>query len=159
MIWGWDYNPEFSIIPWIKKWLDEYRRISGIDISGGTYPYAWGNDLWTLYTASETPSAWATVYTYDYGTSTYTSAGTMSEYIPNVLDKEEFIWIPKRWHYVLVEWLKYWMYGNMWVNFETARANSRSFYDSEKYKALQNIVDRGQEADTAYIPDLNFLNY
>lgn len=159
MIWGWDYNPEFSIIPWIKKWLDEYRRFSGVDISAGTYPYAWASDLWTLYTASETPSAWATVYTYDYGTSTYTSAGTVSEYIPNVLDREEFIWIPRRWHYVLVEWLKYWMYWNMWVNFEAARANSRAFYDSEKNKAIQNIVDRWQLADTAYFPDLNFLNY
>jgi hypothetical protein len=51
------------------------------------------------------------------------------------------------------------MYGNMWVNFETARNNSRAFYDSEKIKAIQNIVDRWQLADTAYFPDLNFLNY
>ena len=51
------------------------------------------------------------------------------------------------------------MYGNMWVNFETARTNSRAFYDSEKDKALQNIMDRWQLADTAYFPDLNYLNY
>ena len=51
------------------------------------------------------------------------------------------------------------MYWNMWVNFETARGNSRAFYDSEKNKALQNIMDRGQEADEPYYPDLNFLNY
>jgi hypothetical protein len=51
------------------------------------------------------------------------------------------------------------MYGNMWVNFETARNNSRTFYDNEKIKAIQNIVDRWQLADTAYFPDLNFLNY
>ena len=74
-------------------------------------------------------------------------------------DDEEGIRIPKRWHYVLVEWLKYRMYGNMWVNFETARANSRSFYDSEKYKALQNIVDRGQLADTPDDPDLDSFIY
>jgi hypothetical protein len=38
--------------------------------------------------------------------------------------------------------MKYWMYGNMGVNFETPRMNSRNFYDSEKMKAIQNIVDR-----------------
>lgn len=74
-------------------------------------------------------------------------------------DTESEIWIPARWHYILVEWMKYWMYWNMWVNFEAARTNSRAFYDSEKDKAIQNIVDRWQLADTAYFPDLNFLNY
>lgn len=72
-------------------------------------------------------------------------------------DLETNIWIPSRWHYILVEWLKYRMYGNMWVNFETARANARAFYDNEKYKALQNIVDRWQEADTADEPNLDHL--
>ena len=74
-------------------------------------------------------------------------------------DLESDIWIPARWHYVLVEWMKYRMYGNMWVNFETPRANARAFYDNEKMKAIQNITDRGQLADTAYLPNLNFLNY
>lgn len=74
-------------------------------------------------------------------------------------DDETDIFIPARWHYILVEWMKYWMYGNMWVNFEAARTNSRAFYDSEKDKAIQNIVDRWQLADTAYFPDLNYLNY
>lgn len=75
------------------------------------------------------------------------------------MDDEADIFIPKRWHYILVEWLKYRMYWNMWVNFEAARTNSRAFYDSEKNKAIQNIVDRWQLADTAYFPNLNFLNY
>lgn len=74
-------------------------------------------------------------------------------------DDETDIFIPSRWHYILVEWMKYWMYWNMWVNFEAARTNSRNFYDSEKMKAIQNIVDRWQLADTAYFPDLNYLNY
>jgi hypothetical protein len=73
----------------------------------------------------------------------------------NVWDTEDAIWIPRRWHYILVEGLKYWMYGNMGVNFETPRANSRAFYDSEKMKALQNIMDRGQKADTGYYPEEN----
>ena len=70
-------------------------------------------------------------------------------------DDEEDIFIPARWHYIIVEGMKYWMYGNMWVNFETARTNSRNFYDSEKNKAIQNIVDRGQLADTWYLPEDN----
>jgi hypothetical protein len=28
-------------------------------------------------------------------------------------DSEEDIFIPSRWHYILVEGMKYWMYGNM----------------------------------------------
>ena len=153
MIWGFVYNPEFSIIPWIKYSNDEYRRAKELD-NGSTYPYAWNCYQWTIYTASETPTAWANVYD-----SNQTLLWTLTEYIPNVLDKEEFIWIPKRWHSIIVEWLKYWMYWNMWVNFETARSNSRAFYDSEKMKAIQNIMDRWQLADTAYLPNLNFLNY
>lgn len=158
MIWWFVYNPEFSIIPWIEKSTVEYRRNALGDIAAWTYPYCWTDANGTsLYTASETPTAWANVYTYSSGT--YTGAGTIDKYIVNVLDKEEFIWIPKRWHSIIVEWMKYRMYGNMWVNFETPRVNSRSFYDSEKDKALQNIMDRWQLADTAYLPNLNFLNY
>lgn len=71
-------------------------------------------------------------------------------------DSEEDIFIPKRWHYILVEGMKYWMYGNMWSNFEAQRTASRQFYDSEKNKAIQNIVDRGQLADTAYYPEENY---
>jgi hypothetical protein len=153
MIWGFVYNPEFTIIPWIKYLNDEYRRAKDLDNSS-TYPYAWNCYQGTIYTASETPTAWANVYD-----SNQTLLWTLTEYITNVLDKEEFIWIPKRWHYILVEWLKYWMYWNMWVNFETARGNSRAFFDSEKNKAIQNIMDRWQLADTAYLPNLNFLNY
>lgn len=157
MVWGFDYNPEFFILPWIVVNNNEYKRYEQWDMTWQTYPYCW---IWidsALYTASETPSTWATAYTYVAGT--FTSAGTISKIIDNILDKEEYIWIPRRWHYVLVEWLKYRMYGNMWVNFETARANSRASFDNEKYKALQNITDRWQEADTAYLPDLNYLNY
>ena len=156
MIWGWNYNYEFTVIPWIQAGLSEYRRATGSDLTGKTYPYAWDNwPLGTVYTQLETPSNWATMYTYDSGTDTFTSAWTLDKYLPNVLDKEEFIWIPKRWHYIVVEGMKYRMYGNMWSNFETLRTASRNFYDSEKMKALQNIMDRGQKADTWYYPEEN----
>ena len=157
MIWGWNYNYEFTVIPWLQVGLTEYRRAEYADLTGKTYPYAWDNwALWTVYTSSETPSNWATMYTYDSGTDTFTSAWTLDKYLPNVLDKEEFIWIPKRWHYIVVEGMKYRMYGNMWSNFETLRTASRNFYDSEKMKALQNIMDRGQKADTWYYPEENY---
>jgi hypothetical protein len=121
------------------------------------YPYAWLRKNWTdiIYTNSLTPTTWTAYEDYQ-GT---TSAGSISDYEVTVTDTEENIFIPSRWHYILVEWLKYWMYGNMGVNFETARNNSRNFYDSEKIKAIQNITDRWQLADTAYFPNLNFLNY
>ena len=154
-IWGYNYNWELEPDIWeIKvdnKW---YTRDKNNDVSWANYPFAWEhwNDI--IYTNREKPTSWDTYPSYTWGTST-----AISETRVIVTDKEDNIFIPKRWHYILVEWLKYWMYGNMWVNFEWARTNSRNFYDSEKMKALQNIMDRWQESDEPYYPFLNFLNY
>ena len=157
-IWGWSYNREITPDIWeITVSSHKYIRSPENDVAATSYPYAWIRKNWNtiIYTNSLTPTSW-TVYS-DYQWTT--SAWTVSDYEVTVTDLEANIFIPSRWHYIIVEWLKYWMYGNMWVNFETARGNSRSFYDSEKMKALQNITDRWQLADTAYFPNLNFLNY
>lgn len=154
-LWGFDYNWELKNIPAIECNSVKYLRNSEFDRAWDTYPYCWVSDYsYMKYTQHESNDTTC----YEYINGSYTNSASCT-YIANWLDEEENIWIPKRWHYVLVEWLKYWMYGNMWVNFETARANARSFYDSEKYKALQNIVDRWQEADTPYDnePDLDYL--
>ena len=71
-------------------------------------------------------------------------------------DDEEDIFIPKRWHYIIIEWMKYWMYGNMWSNFEELRTACRNFYDSEKLKAIQSITDRWQLADMTSYPEENY---
>lgn len=154
-IWGYDYNWELEPDLWeITVWWYDYKRDKDNDVDWATYPYAWTRWNTTIFTDSEKPTSWIAYSTYS-----WTSAGSITAYSVIVLDKEENIWIPKRWHYILVEWLKYWMYGNMWVNFEWARTNSRNFYDNEKHKALQNIMDRWQESDDPYYPFLNFLNY
>ena len=154
-IWGYDYNWELEPDLWeITVWWHDYKRDKDNDVDWATYPYAWTHWNTTIFTDSEKPTSWTAYSTYS-----WTSAWSITAYSVTVLDKEENIWIPKRWHYILVEWLKYWMYGNMWVNFEWARTNSRNFYDSEKMKALQNIMDRWQESDEPYYPFLNFLNY
>ena len=159
-IWGYDYNWELSgdisIEATFSSWPVQYWRNPDADDAWKTYPYAWhhseGGSNW--YTSSEKPAVWDEIWELP--------TWWLDHYpITSVIiyDEEENIWIPKRWHYILVEWLKYWMYWNMWVNFETARANSRAFYDNEKMKALQNIMDRWQESDEPYFPDLYFLNY
>jgi hypothetical protein len=153
-----DYNPELTndlTIVSGGSWDVEYNRSPENDAPWKAYPYAWASPWGVIwYTINERPEVWEYIYwepddDYD--------KRPIVETISH--DKEENIFIDKRWHYILVEWLKYRMYGNMWVNFETARTNARAFYDSEKIKAIQNIVDRWQLADTAYFPDLNFLNY
>ena len=155
IIWGYDYNWELEPDIWeITVWWQDYRRDKDNDVDWATYPYAWTHWNTTIFTDSEKPTSWTAYSTYS-----WTSAWSITAYSVIVLDKEDNIFIPKRWHYILVEWLKYWMYGNMWVNFEWARNNSRNFYDSEKMKALQNIMDRWQESDEPYFPELNFLNY
>ena len=159
-----DYNPELSqnyiiTIDWWTYTLN-YVRSPEQDERWKDHPYARIRENATIlsyyYTNNEIPAVWD--YIYD----APNSADVQFSYPIIKVDwdwAEEDIFIDKRWHYIIVEWLKYWMYGNMWVNFETARTNSRAFYDSEKIKAIQNIVDRGQLADTAYFPDLNYLNY
>ena len=155
IIWGYDYNLELAPDIWeITVWWHDYRRDKDNDVNWATYPFAWTHWNTTIFTDSEKPTSWTAYSTYS-----WTSAWSITGYNVIVLDSEENIFIPKRWHYILVEWLKYWMYGNMWVNFEAARTNSRNFYDSEKMKAIQNIMDRGQESDEPYYPFLNFLNY
>lgn len=159
-IWGWNYNleltDEISIEATFPSWPVQYWRNPEADDAWKTYPYAWHHSEWWAdwYTSSEKPSVWDEIWELP---TWWLDHRPITEIIS--YDKEENIFIPKRWHYILVEWLKYRMYWNMGVNFETARANSRAFYDSEKNKAIQNIVDRWQLADTAYFPDLNFLNY
>lgn len=155
MFWWFDYNWELQEDLWsiTVGWLT-YTRYKDKDVAWATYPYAWTNLDTTIYTEEAKPTSWTAYTTYS-----GTSAGSISDYYVTTYDSEENIWIPRRWHYILVEGLKYWMYGNMWVNFEWARGNARAFYDSEKMKALQNIVDRGQEADTPYEPDLLNLIY
>jgi hypothetical protein len=155
-VWGWNYNQWLPQDLWyITVNSVEFVRSPNNDVAWARYPYAWEDEEWNIvYNANEKPLSWSVYSSY-----TGTSAWSISSYRVEVFDSEENIWVDKRWHYILVEWLKYWMYGNMWVNFETARNNSRAFYDNEKNKAIQNIVDRGQLADTAYFPNLNFLNY
>lgn len=152
-----DYNPLIQPNIWtIKVNNHNYTRSPDNDAEWTPYPYAWDRNNWQIiYTNSLEPTTWNAYDDFQWTT----LAWAISDYDVEITDKEENIFIDKRWHYIIVEWLKYRMYGNMWVNFETARNNSRAFYDNEKIKAIQNIVDRWQLADTAYFPDLNFLNY
>jgi hypothetical protein len=151
-----DYNPLIQPNIWtITVNSNNYTRSPDNDAEWTPYPYAWESVGSIIYTNSLQPTTWNAYEDFQWTT----LAWAISAYDVEITDKEENIFIDKRWHYIIVEWLKYWMYGNMWVNFETARNNCRAFYDNEKIKAIQNIVDRWQLADTAYFPDLNFLNY
>ena len=152
-----DYNPLIQPNIWtIRVNSHNYTRSPDNDAEWTPYPYAWERNNWqVIYTNSLEPTTWNAYEDFQWTT----LAWAISDYDVEITDKEENIFIDKRWHYIIVEWLKYRMYGNMWVNFEAARTNSRNFYDNEKIKAIQNIVDRWQLADTAYFPDLNFLNY
>jgi hypothetical protein len=152
-----DYNPLIQPNIWtITVNNHDYTRSPDNDAEWTPYPYAWERNNWQIiYTNSLQPTTWNAYEDFQWTT----LAWAISAYDVEITDKEENIFIDKRWHYIIVEWLKYRMYGNMWVNFEAARTNSRNFYDNEKIKAIQNIVDRWQLADTAYFPDLNFLNY
>jgi hypothetical protein len=152
-----DYNPLIQPNIWtITVNNHDYTRSPDNDAEWTPYPYAWERNNWQIiYTNSLQPTTWNAYEDFQWTT----LAWAIDAYDVEITDKEENIFIDKRWHYIIVEWLKYRMYGNMWVNFETARNNCRAFYDSEKIKAIQNIVDRWQLADTAYFPDLNFLNY
>ena len=156
-IWGWNYNRELQEDLWtITVNNHQYTRSPNDDIAWTPYPYAWARNNWQIvYTNSENPTTWNAYEDYQ-GT---TTAWAISNYEVESFDSEENIWIDKRWHQILVYWLKSWFYDNMWVNFQSAATNERANYEAQKNNAIQDIVDRWQLADTAYFPDLNFLNY
>lgn len=155
-IWWFVYNWNVTSLADIKVWGVEYWRNPTEDWEPSMwYPYAWTDSTWTsIYTYRKIPTIWETAYDTPWGNNVVWTVETYTD-----KDTEDSLFIPARRHYILVEGLKYRMYWNMWVNFETARANSRAFFDSEKMKAIQNYTDRWQLADTPYMPNLNFLNY
>lgn len=73
-------------------------------------------------------------------------------------DVESAILIPSQRHYVLIEWLKYWFWGNMWVNFEDRRQQAKAYYESEKDRCINQMADRMQESSEQFIPDLSYLS-
>lgn len=64
--------------------------------------------------------------------------------------------IPTQWHYILIEGLKYWFYGNMGSNFDDKKLQSFQFYTAEKLKAINQMSDRMQESSQAFVPDLSY---
>ena len=72
-------------------------------------------------------------------------------------DVEWVILIPSQRHYVLIEWLKYRFWGNLWVNFEDRRIQAKNFYESEKLRTLWQMQDRMQQSSESFVPDLSFL--
>lgn len=155
-LWWYNYNWELMPDLWIITVnSNKYKRYKDWDVVWASYPFAWKHWNTIIYTDKDKPKSWSTYEDYQWNDYFW----SISTYEVQLFDTEDNIFIPKRWHYILVEWLKYWMYWNMWVNFESARSNSRNFYDSEKHKAIQNIMDRWQESDEPYYPFLNFLNY
>ena len=73
-------------------------------------------------------------------------------------DSEDCILIPAVYHYVLVEGLKYRMYGHRGTDFETLRQNAKSVYESEKDRVSNQMMDRMQESSQAFMPDLSYLS-
>lgn len=69
-------------------------------------------------------------------------------------DIEGMIIIPPSAHPVLIEWLKYWFYGNMWVNFDDRRLQTKQFYESEKLRVINQLMNKNILADEAFIPNL-----
>jgi len=71
-------------------------------------------------------------------------------------DVEWCILIPAQWHYVLIEGLKYWFYGNMWVNFDDRKYQTKQFYEAEKLRCINQMMDKLQESSQLFIPDLTY---
>ena len=73
-------------------------------------------------------------------------------------DVEGCLMIPSNRHYVLIEWLKFWMYGNMGVNFDQSRLQAKASYEVFKQECLDKIVNRTQNSPEYFIPDLSYLS-
>lgn len=73
-------------------------------------------------------------------------------------DVEGCILIPSQWHYVIIEWLKYRFYTNRGAEFVASANEAKQKYESEKMKAINQMLDRMQESSESFIPDLSFLS-
>ncbi len=71
-------------------------------------------------------------------------------------DVEGMIIIPPAAHPIIVEWLKYRFYGNMWVNFEDRRIQAKQFYESEKLRVINQMMNKNILWEESFIPDLSY---
>jgi len=73
---------------------------------------------------------------------------------------EDVAWcmlIPRQRHYLLVEWLKYWFYWVRGVEFESIKYQSKANYESEKNRAINQIMTKNQESPEAFFLNLDYL--
>lgn len=72
-------------------------------------------------------------------------------------DVEGCLLIPSSYHYVLVEGLKYWMYGQRWTDFDAIRQSCKGFYEAEKLRTIWQLTERNQDSSNWFLPDLTYL--
>jgi len=67
------------------------------------------------------------------------------------------ILIPAQRHSVIVEGLKMWFYGKRGVDFNGIMMNQKQYYENEKNRAINQLMNRNQESSEAFTPDLSSL--
>lgn len=72
-------------------------------------------------------------------------------------DVEWCILIPANWHSVIIEGLNYWFYRVRGVDFTDISVNQKSYYESEKIRAINQLDNRNQEGVESFDLDLNYL--
>ena len=72
-------------------------------------------------------------------------------------DVEWMIIVPPAAHMVLVEWLKYLFYGKRGTDFIQIARDAKQFYENEKLRVINQLLNKNILADEAFTLDLTFL--
>ena len=72
-------------------------------------------------------------------------------------DVEWMIIVPPAAHMVIVEWLKYLFYGKRGSDFIQIARDAKQFYENEKLRVINQLMNKNILADEAFVLDLTYL--
>jgi hypothetical protein len=73
-------------------------------------------------------------------------------------DVEWMMIVPPAAHMTLVEWLKYLFYGKRGTDFIQIARDAKQFYEQEKLRVINQLLNKNILADENFTLDLTFLS-
>lgn len=139
------YTPvSLKYIEWYLNLPDYYAQQN---LKGNPTAITDGNTITLFPTPTETVTNWLQII----WPQLWFDLSTTTE------DVEWCILVPSQWHYVLVEWMKYYLYGKRGSDFVQLALLAKQVYESEKNRTINQMMDRMQESSESFTLDLSYF--